>query len=469
MSKERSGKGSERPSPTCSSSPGVIPQARLAHDRGGQDLGAAVDAGHAEVAAVPGGPGQEGGGDVGGTGADVEDGQGAAVSGQHADGPRRQLRAPEPSIRPLEVAQVATQGGRIVQRPIQQFLDIGHALHPSRLHADYHRAHDRRRRRGPHGPDRRAGRERGREPRWRSVQHRPDDRPPRSARHVPRPDLQRPLRRDLRANLARDGVSADGVIETDDPTTLALVELDEHGVATYRFYVDGTSAAGLTDAEADAVMAASARPATRFTSGRWDWSWSRSARRSSDWSGDADTDRLVMLDPNCRPSATPDPAAFRARIDRIAGRADVVKVSDDDLRFLAPDERARGDRSTRLLQNGARVVLRTHGSDDVEIRTRTARASVAVPPVDVVDTVGAGDVFGGGFLASWVGAGRGRDELENMDLVCESVRVAVRAAALSCTRPGADPPTWPSSRRSRAERTGDERRRLVRARSRPVP
>ena len=44
-----------------------------------------------------------------------------------------------------------------------------------------------------------------------------------------------------------------------------------------------------------------------------------------------------MLDPNCRPSATPDPAAFRARIDRIASRADVVKVSDDDLRFLAPD------------------------------------------------------------------------------------------------------------------------------------
>ena len=49
-------------------------------------------------------------------------------------------------------------------------------------------------------------------------------------------------------------------------------------------------------------------------------------------------ERLVMLDPNCRPGATPDPAAFRARIDRIARRADVVKVSEDDLRFLAPDD-----------------------------------------------------------------------------------------------------------------------------------
>ena len=88
--------------------------------------------------------------------------------------------------------------------------------------------------------------------------------------------------RDLRANLERDGVSADGVIETDDPTTLALVELDEHGVAGYHFYVDGTSAAGLTDAEAAAVMAGRHGPPRRDAgagpgAGR--------ARRSSDWSG----------------------------------------------------------------------------------------------------------------------------------------------------------------------------------------
>ena len=184
---------------------------------------------------------------------------------------------------------------------------------------------------------------------------------------------------------------------------------------------------------------------------------------------EADTDRLVMLDPNCRPSATPDPAAYRARIDRIAGRADVVKVSDDDLRFLAPDDEPEAI-IERLLEDGVRVVLRTHGPADVEIRTRSARASVAVPPVDVVDTVGAGDVFGGGFLASWVGAGRGRDELENMDLVCESVRVAVRAAALSCARPGADPPTLAEVQAfAPAHPAGDGRRRLLRARRRPVP
>jgi fructokinase len=71
----------------------------------------------------------------------------------------------------------------------------------------------------------------------------------------------------------------------------------------------------------------------------------------------------------------------------------------------------------------------------------SGRASVPVPAVRVVDTVGAGDAFSGGFLASWTAAGRDRDDLGSMELVCDSVRMAVRVAALSCTRPGADPPT----------------------------
>jgi fructokinase len=243
--------------------------------------------------------------------------------------------------------------------------------------------------------------------------------------------------RDLRANLVRDGVVEDGVITTDDPTTLAVVELDEHGVAGYHFYVDGTSAAGLTDADAAAVMAAAGTALHVGTLGLVLEPVGTTIERLVEAS---DAGRLVMLDPNCRRSATPDPVAFRARIERIARRADVVKVSEDDLRFLAPDDGPER-MIERLLELGVRVVLRTHGSDDVEIRTRSGRATVAVPAVDVVDTVGAGDAFGGGFLASWTGAGRGSDDLASMELICDSVRVAVRVAALSCARPGADPPT----------------------------
>jgi fructokinase len=246
--------------------------------------------------------------------------------------------------------------------------------------------------------------------------------------------------RALLSKLAGDGVASHGVVETDDPTTLAVVELDEEGVARYRFYVDGTSAPGLTDADARRVLAGSTATVAALHVGTLGLVMEPIGTTIERLVVEADPGWLVMLDPNCRPSATPDPAAFRARIDRVAGRADVVKVSDDDLRFLAPD--ADPDATIdRLLGLGVRVVLLTHGSDDVEIRMRSGLASVPVPTVDVVDTVGAGDAFAGGFLAAWVGAGRGRDDLESIDLVCESVRVAVRVAALSCTRAGADPPT----------------------------
>lgn len=243
--------------------------------------------------------------------------------------------------------------------------------------------------------------------------------------------------RDLRANLARDGVAADGVIETDDPTTLAVAELDGHGVARYSFYVEGTSAAGLIEADAARVMAASVAALHVGTLGLVLEPIGTTLERLVKSSASS---RLVMLDPNCRPSATTDPVAFRARIDRIVSRADVVKVSDDDLRFLAP---ARSTDATidRLLTLGARIVLRTNGSDDVEIRMRSGRRTVPIPTIKVVDTIGAGDAFGGGFLAAWAAAGRGHDDLASMDLVCDAVRVAVRVAALSCARPGADPPT----------------------------
>jgi fructokinase len=243
--------------------------------------------------------------------------------------------------------------------------------------------------------------------------------------------------RDLRANLARDRVAADGVIETDDPTTLAAVELDEHGVARYRFYVEGTSAAGLSEADTARVMAASAAALHVGTLGLVLEPIGTTIERLVESS---DSSRLVMLDPNCRPSATTDPVAFRARIDRLASRADVVKVSDDDLRFIAPD-RSPDATIDRLLTLGACVVLRTNGSDNVEIRMRSGRGTVPVATIAVVDTIGAGDAFGGGFLAAWAAARRGRDELASMDLVCDAVRVAVRVAALTCARPGADPPT----------------------------
>lgn len=243
--------------------------------------------------------------------------------------------------------------------------------------------------------------------------------------------------RTLRAALGTDGVRLDLISATDDPTTLAVAEIDTHGTASYRFYVDGTSAPGLTDEDTAAVPR---RDLAALHIGTLGLVLEPAGTTIERLVSDAPSTTLVMLDPNSRPSATRDAPAFRARIGRLAGRADVVKVSDDDLAFLAPDVPADAA-IERLLQDGVAIVLRTDGGQAVEIRSTNHRSVIPVPPVEVVDTVGAGDAFGGGFLASWVAAGRGRADLADLSAVRDSVAFAVRVASLTCTRPGADPPT----------------------------
>jgi fructokinase len=146
-----------------------------------------------------------------------------------------------------------------------------------------------------------------------------------------------------------------------------------------------------------------------------------------------------MVDPNCRPTATPDFERYQARMRRILARADVVKGSDEDFEYLAlaetPEATAR-----LLLEQGVGAVLVTQGSDVARGFCAGGEVSVPVPAVRVVDTVGAGDTFGGAFLAHWLEHGFGRTELADDDLLEEAVSFAVQAAAINCSRAGAEPP-----------------------------
>jgi fructokinase len=151
-----------------------------------------------------------------------------------------------------------------------------------------------------------------------------------------------------------------------------------------------------------------------------------------------DDDVLVLLDPNCRPRVTPDRATYMARLQRMLRRADVVKVSTDDLDFIAADDTAGGVRM--LLEGGATLVLHTNGSHSVQIHSSAGVVEVPVPRVTVVDTIGAGDAFGGAFAAWWDQAGLGRDDLHDGDAIRTAVAAAVEVAAVSCTRVGAQPP-----------------------------
>ena len=139
--------------------------------------------------------------------------------------------------------------------------------------------------------------------------------------------------RALLDRLILDGVDCRLVQSTDDPTTLAVAELDDAGAATYQFYVEGTSAPGLSaDGLADGLPAGT----TALHVGTLGLVLEPMGTTLETLVRGVPDDVVVMVDPNCRPSATPDPAALRARVQRLALRADVIKASHDDLAFLYP-------------------------------------------------------------------------------------------------------------------------------------
>jgi fructokinase len=117
----------------------------------------------------------------------------------------------------------------------------------------------------------------------------------------------------------------------------------------------------------------------------------------------------------------------------------VVKVSVDDLEYLEPG-RAPAEAARALLAEGPGVALVTAGGEGALVITADVELRVPAPAARVVDTIGAGDAFGGGFLAWWSLKGLTRDDLANTALVREATRFACVVAARTCERPGAQPP-----------------------------
>jgi fructokinase len=229
-----------------------------------------------------------------------------------------------------------------------------------------------------------------------------------------------------RAMLVADGVRLDMVQLVDAPTTLATVDVGTDGGAEYCFYVDGTSAPQLRAPTLPAGIAA-------LHVGTLGLVLEPLASVVEELVVGTPLDALVVVDPNCRPALIPDRTAYRARLDRVLARADLVKASVEDLAYLEPD--ARPAEAARRLgvpavvtagAGGAIVVTR---EDAVEIPARRAR---------VVDTIGAGDAFGAALLAWWLERDLGH--AFGAAALAEAAAFATRVAAVVVGRAGADPP-----------------------------
>jgi fructokinase len=249
----------------------------------------------------------------------------------------------------------------------------------------------------------------------------------------------------LRAALTADGVDLRWTATTDDPTTMAHATIDARGNASYTFDLAGTSSAGLDPALVGAALATGPAVVHLGTLGLV---MEPVGTVLEDAVAEIPVGTLLVLDPNCRPATITDREAYVTRIGTLLRRTDVVKVSTDDLAYLSPTTGALAA-ARALLGAGARVVLMTDGAQAVHVLTGAFEHVLPVPKMPVVDTIGAGDSFGGGFVARWVERGRGRAGLGDGEALDDAVRYGIAVAGITCGRAGADPPTrdeldWPT-------------------------
>ena len=241
----------------------------------------------------------------------------------------------------------------------------------------------------------------------------------------------------LRARLDQDGVTLAVPQLADAPTTLAVVDVDAAGAPRYRFYLAGTSSCAQ---EYPLLSAALPDGVTALLSGSLALVMEPIATSIERLiASDVPPDAIVMIDPNCRPGAITDQHAYRARLSRILRRADVVKLSVEDLAYLYPGATARTAASA-LLDQGPELILITDGPRPARALLQGHEVSVDVPAVQVVDTIGAGDAFGGAFLAWWSRNELTRSDLHRSGPVREALQAAAEVASLTCTRAGAEPP-----------------------------
>lgn len=247
------------------------------------------------------------------------------------------------------------------------------------------------------------------------------------------------LGRRLRGVLAKEGVSADYLVDFDAPTTLAMVAVGADGSPIYSFRGEGCADRQLRldhlpllDERIRGIHVGSFSLVVQPIA---DTLLALVARESSQ--------RLITLDPNVRLNPAPDINRWREQIATFAEHAHIIKVSDEDLSLLYPEQDAAVIAQSWLSKRCQLVVL-TRGTQGATIFTRQ-HGSWSVPAEKVVtaDTVGAGDTFQAALITFLT-----ERQLDNplslptlrKETLDEMLRFAVRAAALTCTRVGPDLP-----------------------------
>lgn len=236
-----------------------------------------------------------------------------------------------------------------------------------------------------------------------------------------------------RKELERDGVGLSLALSSDKPTSTATVTLDAMGSASYEFLIDGTATfdyahSWLPDPERlkpavlhIGTLVTIVEPASSVL---------------HEWAIKTAEFAPIVFDPNVRTSVVGDRVTYRAAVEKWVGISSVVKLSDDDISWLYPDE-AMGEVAQRWIAGGTSLVVVTRGAKGIIGYTEHGFEEVAGAQVSVVDTVGAGDTVGAVLVEGIVK--HSVSGLQGQVLNAVLHRAAI-AAGITVSRVGAQPP-----------------------------
>jgi fructokinase len=241
----------------------------------------------------------------------------------------------------------------------------------------------------------------------------------------------------LKAGLTESHVDLKYIKFWDRPSTLAFVKLD-NGQARYSFFDDNSAGRMLTRKDLPKL----AKDVDVLHFGSFSLIQDPGAATLEALMKREGKSRVICFDPNIRPTLVSNRKAYLARIARLVAMCDILKVSDEDVKWITgKDDIAATAR--KWLKAGAKIVVITKGSNGVEVFTKRYSFQVPSVRVKVVDTVGAGDTFTAGFLAALSKARKlVKSGMATLDetTVRDAVNFAARAAAITVSREGANPP-----------------------------
>jgi fructokinase len=227
----------------------------------------------------------------------------------------------------------------------------------------------------------------------------------------------------FRDRLARDGVNTSHLIPTAQPSALALATVDEHGEAAYDFWLSGAADFSWRSRDFPEIL-----PGTQIHLGSLAAFLPPGADAIERWAASHRDSCTISFDPNLRPVALARPDSL-VRLERLAELAHVIRVSEQDLEMAYPSVPAAA--TARRWLTSSRLIVLTHGAEGATALTADGTVEIKAPKVSAMDTIGAGDTATGALL---VGLAERVPLPELLTFMCA-------AAALNCTRVGADPPT----------------------------